>query len=408
MSNKSLLFTALHCCAMAATSNIAFAQAWIRTSAPVDGWTAVVSSADGAKLVAAAGGSSSSGLIYISTNSGNTWAPTLAPSKHWGAVASSADGTILVATVGLGLHQVNFYGAIYTSTNSGVTWTSNNVPLVNWLAVTCSTDGRRLAALAAPSILTSYILTSTNSGVTWSTNNAPDSHGACLAASANGAKLIFSGFPGYIWGSTNPAGPWTKINTSFQYWGYVASLSGGTGVMAARAGTGVNGPIYTSPDWGGTWISNSIPLSGWSSIAASVDGTRLAAAAGNGSTQPYYGLLYTSFDSGLTWTKATAPKGDWYGIASSVDGSKLVAVMLADGIYVWRSVPSLGISSVNTNLVLYWPSNASASRFVLQANEDLNTTNWTDALTGPTVSNQQYQVVTPLSASNIFYRLISR
>ena len=151
-----------------------------------------------------------------------------------------------------------------------------------------------------------------------------------------------------------------------------------------------------------------IPLSGWSSIAASVDGTRLAVAAGNASTQPYYGFLYTSFDSGLTWTKATAPQGDWYGIASSADGSKLVAVKLADGIYVWRSVPSLGISSVNTNLVLYWPSNAASSRFVLQANEDLNTTNWTDALMGPTVSNQQYQVVTPPSASNIFYRLISR
>jgi len=75
--------------------NFAFAQTWIQqTNAPSTNWTAVASSADGNKLVAAAYG----GLIYTSTNSGDTWTQcTNAPDEGWESVASSADGTTLVA-----------------------------------------------------------------------------------------------------------------------------------------------------------------------------------------------------------------------------------------------------------------------------------------------------------------------
>src|SRR5947199_3608662 len=63
-----------------------FAQPWTQTSAPVTNWSAVASSADGARLLAAV----SDGLIYTSTDSGGTWTATSAPSANWSAVASSA------------------------------------------------------------------------------------------------------------------------------------------------------------------------------------------------------------------------------------------------------------------------------------------------------------------------------
>lgn len=44
----------------------AIAQTWTQTSAPLTNWTAVASSADGSRLVAAIAG----GQIYTSTNSG--------------------------------------------------------------------------------------------------------------------------------------------------------------------------------------------------------------------------------------------------------------------------------------------------------------------------------------------------
>src|SRR5438105_12366435 len=73
----------------------ALAQSWTQTSAPIKSWSAVASSADGAKLVAAV----SSGTIFVSPDSGATWTPTGAPVMSWASVASSADGSELVAVV---------------------------------------------------------------------------------------------------------------------------------------------------------------------------------------------------------------------------------------------------------------------------------------------------------------------
>src|SRR5438067_13186648 len=77
------------------------AQNWTQTSSPPNPWYAFASSADGGKLVAAAGGSSLGG-IYVSSNSGATWTQTPAPITNWFAVATSADGVKLVAVAGGG------------------------------------------------------------------------------------------------------------------------------------------------------------------------------------------------------------------------------------------------------------------------------------------------------------------
>src|ERR1035437_10152389 len=76
-----------------------FAQMWTQTSAPFAGWTSIASSADGTKLVAAAG---TAGGVYTSTDSGATWTLTSSPfsgSPDYAlptCVASSADGSKLV------------------------------------------------------------------------------------------------------------------------------------------------------------------------------------------------------------------------------------------------------------------------------------------------------------------------
>jgi hypothetical protein len=98
--------------AMLMVADLAVAQTWTQTSAPVgQDWYSVASSADGNKLVAV---SVSPGRIYTSTNSGASWVSTSAPSLPWQGVASSADGVKLAASVN--------GGGIYTSTNSGMTW----------------------------------------------------------------------------------------------------------------------------------------------------------------------------------------------------------------------------------------------------------------------------------------------
>src|SRR5690348_9551054 len=110
------------------TVNCVFAQTWTQTSAPSNDWVSVASSADGSKLVAAAGlTNGGDGLIYISTNSGVDWMHTSAPTDSWTTVASSADGTKLVAATSGDL--------IYTSTNSGFDWATTSAPSNNWNSV---------------------------------------------------------------------------------------------------------------------------------------------------------------------------------------------------------------------------------------------------------------------------------
>src|SRR5439155_12855513 len=118
---------------------------WVATSAPLDLWSCVASSTEGAKLVAVASYSfpSGSGRIYVSTNSGSTWQQTSAPgARSWRSVASSADGNKLVAV------DNDFFGSlICTSTNSGADWKTAAAPAhESWWSIASSADGTRLVA----------------------------------------------------------------------------------------------------------------------------------------------------------------------------------------------------------------------------------------------------------------------
>jgi hypothetical protein len=140
----------------------------------------------------------------------------------------------------------------------------------------------------------------------------------------------------------------------------------------------------------------------WDSIASSADGGKLVAAGD-------HGPLYTSPDSGATWTSNSGPSELWWwSVASSADGSKLVATVYNGGIYTWQSSPAplLRVSPSGTNVVISWA--VPSMNFVLQQNSDLNRANWTDVTTAPTVTNLQNQVVLPAPTGNAFYRLLSR
>lgn len=150
--------------------------AWSQTSAPVNGWTALASSADGTTLAATRGPTSfptCCGPIYLSKDSGATWVATDTPSVSWSSIATSADGCRLVAASS-GFPGNS--GAIFTSTNSGTTWISNNAPLVGWSAVASSADGGKLVAVV-------------NGGgiYTWQTTLAP-----MLNVTPSGGNLVLS------------------------------------------------------------------------------------------------------------------------------------------------------------------------------------------------------------------------
>jgi hypothetical protein len=173
-------------------------------SAPNTGWAWVASSGDGTKLAAAVNDLSqysppyTAGYIYTSTDSGVTWNPTTSPQAFWTAVASSSDGTRLIAAASS--NPFNGPVPIYTSTNSGSNWVAANTLADHWYAVASSADGTRLAAAAADGAL--YY--STNSGGTWTTNAAPFQQWHSTAWSGNGNVLLGAAYYGGIYSLAVP------------------------------------------------------------------------------------------------------------------------------------------------------------------------------------------------------------
>ena len=179
----------------------------------------IASSADGAKLVAVAGGYDSNvggqvdGAIYVSTNSGDSWTQTSAPSELWSGVASSADGTRLVAVA---RHGSTVWGetagGIYVSTNSGDSWTQTSAPSEYWNSVAASADGTKLVA-SGNEYGAGKIYTSTDSGANWTSNDVPNLDWVSVASSADGNKLLaITG--GQVYAAQSAPAPWLSLQPS--------------------------------------------------------------------------------------------------------------------------------------------------------------------------------------------------
>jgi hypothetical protein len=103
---------------------------------------------------------------------------------------------------------------------------------------------------------------------------------------------------------------WTATSAPVTNWSSVASSADGSKLVAAVNG----GLIYTSTNSGSTWVATSAPTNFWRCVASSADGARLFAASSG---------LYASADSGSTWQPTGG--GVFYNIACSADGTKLAA-----------------------------------------------------------------------------------
>ena len=389
-------------------ANFASAQTWTQTSAPSNYWNSIASSADGSKLVAAAGPpNGGDGLIYISTNSGVDWMQTSAPTDSWSSVASSADGTKLVAAASGDL--------IYISTNSGFAWTATSAPSNSWATVASSADGSKLVAAANGDL----IYFSTNSGADWMPANTAVASWEAVACSADGTKAIAAN-GNQVWISKDSGATWTQTDLPSQNWSSVCSSADGNKFAGVGISTTITFPSGgTISTYGGFGVSTNSGVN-WiintnfnaNLITSSADGNKLIA--GNG------GGIYTSTDLGMTWIQETnisasvsalSADGNKSAIVAevtvtnSLPGGRTITITYPGAIYTSFSTPSpsMNITPTNGNFKLSWiiPS----TNFVLQQSSDLST--WTDLTNTPVLNltNLQNEVTLPLSAGNGFYRL---
>jgi hypothetical protein len=278
-------------------------SSWAQSSvANNNNWSAIASSSDGTKMVAAANGGVTPNL-YNSIDSGKSWTSTGPVSAQWQAVASSADGSKLVAAIN--------GGNIYTSTNSGASWVVRTSVTKSWSSLASSADGVRLVAVVNGEL----IYASPDSGVSWNAQSSGSSKTwFSVASSANGSNLVAVVSGGGIW--TNSGSSWTATSALTKNWVSVASSVDGSKLAAVETGGG----IYTSVNSGSTWTQQTnAPVLTWASIASSSDGGKLAAAAKGGG-------IYTSINFGVTWTQQPGTTNkNWSCITSSAGGGTLAA-----------------------------------------------------------------------------------
>jgi len=129
-----------------------------------------------------------------------------------------------------------------------------------------------------------------------------------------------------------PAQTWTQTSAPITNWTAIASSADGTKLVAVASG-GSWGPtdsggIWVSTNSGGTWTQTSAPGAGWVLVASSADGNKLVA----------FGTLrsfYTSTNAGATWISNNVPVvgGKWDSLVSSADGCKLAVMSIQSGFY---------------------------------------------------------------------------
>jgi len=385
------------------------AQAWTQTSAPTTNyWNTVACSADGSKIVATfnytpngQGGYANIEGIYTSTNSGNSWIKSSSTSNGWSSIASSADGSKWVA---IGEDLLDSGHLVYTSTNSAIAWTLTSTPS-NLITVASSANGTNLAAIGGDGFSTNFIYVSTNSGVSWAQTRAPATNWSAIASSADGTKLVAvvnaanvgAGIGGPVFTSTNSGTTWAQAVavTGASGWSEVASSADGTKLAAVDYNH-----IFVSTNSGVNWAQTMAPFASWGSIASSADGSKLIAS--TFFNAPY--LIYTSTNSGASWTSNNIPNQQHYVVACSADGNAMVASSRSN-IYTARITPlprlalSLSAGKVMTSWIV--PS----TNFVMQQSVDLKS--WANMTNQPVLNftNLQNEVVLPPPSSNVFYRL---
>jgi hypothetical protein len=190
-------------------------------------------------------------------------------------------------------------------------------------------------------------------------------------------------------------------------WTCAAESADGGKLLLGAGGANSGNPIYISPDSGATWVQTSAPAKNWVSIARSLDGERLVAAAKPDDYSGLTGAIYSSVDSGLNWVSNNVSSTNWSCVTSSADGCKLAATVSGGGIYTLQTTPApvLNISSQNSHLLLSWP--VPSQPFVLQQSQDLTT--WGAAGMTPVLNytNLHYEVsVSPVIGPR-FFRLAS-
>ena len=269
-------------------------------------WVSCSISNDGNILLA----TSTTGLVYVSTNAGNNWTVR---SIQTGNVNRRA---IVASESGNEIYSAIYGGTIEYSSNGGVTWSTALNLKQNWIGICASTSLNKIYAVAYQG----YIYQSMDSGTTWDRVEFRNLPWVGIACSTNGNTAVAVAKGGNIYNTTESGTNWTPRDEK-RKWVGVALSSNGNKVAAVVEG----GFVYTSSNSGDNWTQRGSSRN-WSAIASSSNGNKLVATVAKGK-------IYVSSNSGESWS-AKESNRNWLNVVSSTSGNKLIAVVGTGRIYI--------------------------------------------------------------------------
>jgi photosystem II stability/assembly factor-like uncharacterized protein len=226
--------------------------------------------------------------LYRSNNLGINWTEvSTLPICFWYMTVSN-DGTRILAA--------DWGGDIYTSSNSGVTWTNRANPK-QWWGFSSSGTGQVVVGITEK--VSVHI--STDFGQSWSTPAGLTTAGTFTksAISDDGQKIMIIDSYGYIYLSSNGGSTFTQRGEERNW--YAGAMSGDGSRLYAAEGMDVGmtvGQIYTSDDFGQTWVARSINNIWWQ-MRSSYDGKTVVAMASD-----KIDSVFVSTDYGVTWRRS--------------------------------------------------------------------------------------------------------
>jgi photosystem II stability/assembly factor-like uncharacterized protein len=235
------------------------------------------------------------------------------------------------------------------SVDGGASW-ETILAKQNFQSLTASADMSKIAATMSKDY-TAVLFTTQDGGKSWSEQSFPDAWSMKLSSSSSGSLLVAGIHGGPLYTSDDWGESWVlRTSAGNHAWTKIAVSPDGRRLVAPVWG----GYIQVSQDGGATWAELAIAGSKyWRAAACSNDGRKVAACA----THSYGEYMYLSSDFGQTWWRQdSAGKHQWSDVALSEDGAHIVASTYKDDertlgfiyTYTYASSLSLGPSAQTT------------------------------------------------------------
>jgi hypothetical protein len=254
---------------------------------------------------------------YLLTNAQNV-AVTLPPTANAGDIVRIAGA----GASGWEAAQNAGQSVLGSFTTYGQNWVQSDANDLNFKSIASSPDGTIMAA-AYSGANGDGVAISQNSGKTWSVNSGPNTFTfQAVAVSPNDETLALAAFDQPIYTSTNFGLSWVEGSPLSDDWVGLASTGTGNNFVAVASGVG----IYTNS--GSTWtLSYSSGGNNWTSVALASGGSELVASeSGVG--------IFASLNAGESWSEVYPSGLNWQCVACSAAGNRMVAGVGNGGIYL--------------------------------------------------------------------------